>query len=87
MTENDLDFVATMLAHPDVSRFYDRQFTRTDAGEWIAKALARYRNDGHGLWLVTERDSGEPVGQVGILMQEVEGERHAELGWLLDRPY
>jgi RimJ/RimL family protein N-acetyltransferase len=87
MTRKDLDFVATMLAHPDVSRYYDRQFARSDAEAWIDKALTRYRDDGHGLWLVTERETGRPVGQVGIVTQEVEGERHAELGWLLHRPF
>lgn len=53
----------------------------------MRRGLERYRDHGHGLWLVTERESGEPVGQVGLLLQEVEGERHAEVGWLLHRPY
>lgn len=87
MTLRDTDFVETMLAHADVSRWYGRRFTRVDAEAWVEKALTRYRNDGHGLWLVTDRDTGEPVGQVGVVMQEVEGERHAELGWLLHRPF
>jgi RimJ/RimL family protein N-acetyltransferase/GrpB-like predicted nucleotidyltransferase (UPF0157 family) len=87
MTRDDLDFVATMMAHPDVSHFYERQFTRAASEEWLQRQLNRYRRDGHGLWLVVERTTGEPVGQVGLLMQEVECERHPEIGWLLHRPY
>jgi RimJ/RimL family protein N-acetyltransferase len=87
LVPSDLDFVATMLAHPDVNRYYEKQYTRTDAEAWLNRQLARYAKDGHGLWLVSERASGEPVGQVGLLMQDVEGRRHPEIGWLLHRPY
>jgi RimJ/RimL family protein N-acetyltransferase len=83
----DLDFLASMLAHPDVNRYYERQFTRDEAQAWLERQLERYRRDGHGLWLVEERASGAAVGQVGLAMQEVEGERHPEIGWLLDRPF
>jgi RimJ/RimL family protein N-acetyltransferase len=86
MVPEDLDFVATMLADPDVSRYYERRFDRADAQVWLDRQLARYLRDGHGLWLVEERDTGVPVGQVGLAMQEVEGQRHPEIGWLLHRP-
>ena len=87
MTPDDLDFVATMLAHPDVNRYYERQFDRADAQVWLERQLARYARHGHGLWLVEERDTGEPVGQVGLAIQDVEGECNPEIGWLLHRPY
>jgi RimJ/RimL family protein N-acetyltransferase len=87
LTPDDLDFVATMLAHPEVNRYYERQFARADAQVWLERQLTRYANDGHGLWLVTERESGTPVGQVGLALQDVEGSRHPEIGWLLHRPY
>ena len=38
-------------------------------------------------WLAEKRDSGIPVGQVGLAFQDVEGKRHPEIGWLLDRPH
>ena len=87
MVLDDLDFVAAMLAHPDVNRYYEKQSTRDDAQVWLERQLERYRRDGHGLWLAREIASGAPVGQVGLVMQEVEGERHPEIGWLLDRPF
>ena len=87
MTPGDLDFVATMLAHPEVNHFYERRFTRAESKEWLSRQLDRYRCDGHGLWLVLDRSTSEPVGQVGLCMQDVEGRRHPEIGWLLHRPY
>lgn len=87
MTPQDLDFIATMLAHPDVSQFYERRFDRRAAQVWLDRQLARYARHGHGLWLLEERETGNPVGQAGIAIQEVEGEPHPEIGWLLHRPY
>jgi len=87
MTASDIDFVATMLAHPDVNRYYERRFTRAESEEWLSRQFDRYDRDGHGLWLVLDRATGQPVGQVGLSMQDVEGTRHPEVGWLLHRPY
>ena len=83
----DIDFVAEMLGHPEVNFYYERQFTRADAQVWLDRQLARYERDGHGLWLALARETDEPVGQVGLAMQEVNGARRPELGWLLHRPY
>ena len=87
MTGGDLDFVAAMLANPEVSRYYERTFTRDDALVWLRRQQDRYARDGHGLWLAVERETGAPVGQVGLAMQEVEGQWRPEIGWLLDRPF
>jgi RimJ/RimL family protein N-acetyltransferase len=87
MTRRDIDFIATMMAHPEVNHFYERRFTRAESETWLERQLERYRRDGKGLWLVVERATGNPVGQVGLAFQEVEGERHPEIGWLLDRAY
>jgi [ribosomal protein S5]-alanine N-acetyltransferase len=83
----DLDFVAEMLGNAEVSRYYERRFSREDASAWIDRQLQRYSRDGHGLWLVRERATGAPVGQVGLALQEVDGARHPEIGWLLHRPF
>src|SRR5512147_2630580 len=77
LSPDDLDFVAEMLGNPEVSRYYERRFSREDASAWIDRQLERYRRDGHGLWLVRERVTGAPVGQVGLAMQDVDGARRA----------
>jgi RimJ/RimL family protein N-acetyltransferase len=87
MVPDDADFVAEMLADPEVTHYYERRFSRADAEAWLARQLGRYARDGHGLWLVLEREGRQPVGQVGLAMQEVEGERQPEIGWLLHRPF
>lgn len=87
---SDLDFVAEMLSDAEVMRFYPKPLSRAESLEWIERQRARYLRDGHGLWLVSEFESGAPVGQVGLVMQEVAGlprARYPEVGYLLHRPY
>jgi RimJ/RimL family protein N-acetyltransferase len=70
-----------------VNHFYERQFTRDDSRIWLERQIERYRRDGHSHWLVTLRGTGEPIGQVGLVLHEVDGVLEPEIGWLLHRPY
>jgi RimJ/RimL family protein N-acetyltransferase len=51
--------------------------------EWLFRMLVRYRRDGHGLWLALERDSGAPVGAVGLLKQWPHGVPEPEVSYHL----
>lgn len=87
MVPQDLDFVAGMLADPEVMRFYPKTYTRAEAQEWLDRQRSRYQRDGHALWLVALRDTGEPAGQIGLVRQIVRGVDETEVGYLLARPF
>jgi len=87
MTLGDLDFIASMLSDPEVMRFYPKCYSRDEAEGWIHRQLQRYRRDGHGLWLVLDRKTGDPRGQVGLVVQEVDGVAEPEVGYLIHRPF
>ena len=44
-----------------------------------------YEQYGHGMWAAVEREHGRFVGQIGLVVQEVEGVVEVELGYLLLR--
>jgi RimJ/RimL family protein N-acetyltransferase len=87
LVADDLDFLAGMLADPAVDHHYDRRFSREAANEWLHRQMERYQTDGHGLWLAVEKETGAPVGQVGLVLQTLNGEKRPEIGWLLDRAH
>jgi RimJ/RimL family protein N-acetyltransferase len=87
MTHGDIDFVAAMLADPEVMRYYPRCYSREESEAWVERQLERYARFGHGLWLVLDRMSAAPVGQVGLVMQTVDGVEEPEVGYLIDRPF
>jgi [ribosomal protein S5]-alanine N-acetyltransferase len=80
---SDLDFVAEMLADPLVMRHYPKTLTRVEAQAWIERQRARYARDGHGLWLVSDQETERPIGQVGLLRQDLPGGADWEVGYLL----
>ena len=87
MTWDDLEFLATLLGDPQVMRHYPKACTRDEAAAWLGRVLDRYANDGYAFWLVSERASREPVGQVGLLKQSVEGDEESEIGYLIHAPF
>jgi RimJ/RimL family protein N-acetyltransferase len=84
---SDLDFMAEMLADAEVMRYYPKRLTRDLSADWIERQIARYLTDGYGLWLALERASGNPVGQVGLVRQQVNGADECEVGYLIHKPY
>jgi RimJ/RimL family protein N-acetyltransferase len=87
MEADDLDFIAGMLADPEVMRFYPRVYTREDSWAWLLRQRRRYTEDGYGLWLVEDRRTGEGLGQVGLLRQQVDGAAETEIGYLVARAH
>jgi RimJ/RimL family protein N-acetyltransferase len=87
MVPADLDFVAAMLADPEVMRYYPKTYTRAEAQEWLDRQRARYAREGHALWLTSLRSTGEPVGQIGLVRQTVRGVHETEVGYLLARAF
>ena len=87
MHRGDLDFIASMLAHPEVLRYYPQTYSRREAKDWIGRQQERYALTGHGFWLVLEKTTGRPMGQAGLLMTEIDGVEETALGYMLHRPF
>jgi len=87
MGPDDLDFLAGMLADAEVMRYWPAPLTREESREWIDRQRQRYARDGCGYWLALRRDTGEPVGQAGVLMLDWTGEPRPALGYMIHRPF
>src|SRR5438093_11938708 len=87
LVPEDLDFMAEMLADAEVMRYYPKRLTRELSTDWIDRQIARYNTDGYGLWLAEERESGEPVGQVGLVRPHINGADECKVGYLIHQPF
>lgn len=83
----DLDFLAEMLADPEVMRWFPETLDRAASLQWLERQRQRYRDPGHGYWLALERAGGAPVGQLGVLPADVGNGEEPALGWMLARAY
>ncbi len=87
MTQSDIAGLSAILQDEQTMVAYEGAFSDTETQEWLDRNLNRYRKDGFGLWAVILKETGALIGQAGITMQEVEGERVPEVGYLFHRSY
>jgi len=66
-------------------RFYPAPFDRTGVRDWITRNRRRYQRDGHGLWAMVLKSSGETVGDCGLVRQQVDNAEEIEIGYHLRR--
>jgi RimJ/RimL family protein N-acetyltransferase len=81
----DTNALLPVLGDAVAMEFYPAPFDRQGVEDWITRSLERYRRDGHGLWAMVLKDSGEVIGDCGCTMQEVEGRKHVEIGYHVRR--
>jgi ribosomal-protein-alanine N-acetyltransferase len=89
-TPEDADALALVLSDPETMRYYPAPYDRAGVEQWIERNRQRYREDGVGLWameLKRTQDSEvhETIGDCGITVQQVDGERLYEIGYHLRR--
>ena len=87
MTLDDLDFLLEMVSDQETMKFYPQVLDRQGAQAWLERALDLQRRDGHSFWMVEERASGRPIGRVGLVNQEIDGNFEPEIGYMLHRSY
>lgn len=85
----DLDDIARVYADPEVMRFIGdgSPDAREASAAWVERALDHWRVHGFGAWCVRLRGTNEFIGRASLTMQEFEGGRDAEIGYLLATAY
>lgn len=85
MTFDYLDVMCELLGDPEVMRHYPHPLDRAETQGWIERGLARYERDGCSFYALESLETGEFLGQCGVLIQMVEGVPETEVGYLLVR--
>jgi [ribosomal protein S5]-alanine N-acetyltransferase len=83
----DVDALSLILSDPETMRFYVKPFDRQGTEEWIARNRQRYVKDGHGLWAMILKSSGELIGDCGLVVQEIDGANETEIGYHVRRDH
>jgi RimJ/RimL family protein N-acetyltransferase len=81
----DIDALMAVISDPETMRFYPGPLDRVGVGSWIDRNRRRYRDDGHGLWAMVFKSSGEVIGDCGLTRQTVDGVGEIEIGYHLRR--
>lgn len=78
---SDENALFPILSDPETMQFYPHPFSRDEVGQWIARNIRRYREDGFGLWAVVLKETGELIGDCGITLQPIHGQMLPEIGY------
>jgi ribosomal-protein-alanine N-acetyltransferase len=86
-TPQDADALVSVLSDPETMRYYPAPYDRAGVEQWIERNRQRYQDDGVGLWAMElkshDMTTQEVIGDCGIILQQVEGERLYEIGYHL----
>jgi RimJ/RimL family protein N-acetyltransferase len=87
LTLSDQSDLARVLSDAESMAHYPHPFSASEVAGWIRWNLANYKTHGHGLWAVIRREDGAFLGDCGLTMQEIEGQRLPELGYHIIKEY
>jgi RimJ/RimL family protein N-acetyltransferase len=87
LAESDLDQMITLLGDEEALVMWGGALTPDEAHSWIVRNIARYGGDGYGRCAVVWRESGELVGDCGLVSTTVEDVPEIELGWITRRSH
>lgn len=87
MTQDDLPALREILQDEKTMYAYNGAFDDAETQAWLDRQLARYAQDGFGLWAVVLRETGRVIGQCGLTMQPWRGDKVLEVGYLFNRAF
>jgi [ribosomal protein S5]-alanine N-acetyltransferase len=83
LEQSDFDELYAMFNDALVMRYYPGLRDERGTQQWIDWMRQGYAQEGYALWAAELKDTGSFVGQCGLLLQEVDGRKEVEIGYLL----
>jgi len=83
----DRDALARVISDPETMRHYPAPYDLAGVEQWISRNRSRYVKDGHSLWGMVLKSSGELIGDCGLIRQEVDGDSLVEIGYHVRRDH
>jgi len=87
MVQDDFEDLREMLQDPDVMYAWGHTFSVEQAQGWLDRQIERYEKSGVGLWAAVEKETSEMVGQVGLILGDIESKQVLELAYMLKKAY
>lgn len=87
MELSDVDNLLGIFSDPVAMRYYPGTKDHQETIGWIEWTLESYERHGIGLWVAVLKETGEFAGQCGLIVQEVDGRREVEIGYLFLRRF
>ena len=87
IAKDDFEELCSFLQNPEVMYAWEHGFTDEEVHQWIEKNLARYSKEGYSYFAAIEKSTGEMIGVIGPLIEEIEGVSHIGIAYILNNKY
>ncbi len=81
--DSDFEIVAKIMRDESVKKVWEHDFSDDDVREWIYKRKKGYEKNGIDYLLAIRKDSGEVVGQIGLLKENINSKEVWGIGYIL----
>lgn len=81
--ESDREIIAKIMRDEGVQNVWEHYFSDEDVENWMERRKKGYRENGIDYLLAVHRESGEAVGQIGLLKEVIEGREVWGIGYIL----
>ena len=87
MRQSDYPALCKILQDAEVMYAYGHAFDDAETQAWLDKQFQRYHENGVGLWAAVLKETGEMIGQCGLIVQDCDGEQLLEIGYLFQKAH
>ena len=82
---DDFDALYEIMSDAETMQHYPAPFDEARTVRWIEWNLENYARHGFGLWAVVLKETAEFIGDCGITIQNIDGEKLPEIGYHINK--
>lgn len=87
LTQEDCGDLGSILGDPDTMYAWEHGFTREQIAQFVDKAIVCYGTTGHAYHAAILKETGELVGVMGLLDEDIHGNLQLGLGYILAKKH
>lgn len=87
LASTDIDHLYAILSDPETMQYYPKPYSLRETKGWIERAMSSYDVNGFGLWAVILKEELTFIGQCGISLQNINGNKVPEIGYHFNKKY
>ena len=84
-TEEDFDALYAIVGDRETMKHFPKPYDERGTKYWISWSKQHYTDHGFGFWAVILKETGELIGNCGLTMQIIDGEKLPEIGYHINK--
>ena len=81
------DALYPIMSDPVTMRFWPQPYDRAGVTGWVNRWIQSYAENGYGRWAMLDRETGQRIGDAGLIRTVLMGQEVIDLGYIIHNPY